>query len=143
MENLPGKGNFEHKLYQHMIFEKVSGEGVKADKEKKTKGGSKLIDVLAYPNGEKEFVPMKSPCTLPIWPQTSRKTWGTERPRWLLSLVTKKTLRKPRRWSEKIKTLSNILRRFFLILSIIFQLSWASSHDIFNDGKRETSKTTQ
>ena len=47
IESLPGKGDFEHKLYQNLIYEKLLREGQKAKIEGKVKGGTKVIDVLA------------------------------------------------------------------------------------------------
>jgi hypothetical protein len=47
VESLPGKGNFEHKLYQNLICEKLLRKGQKAKIEGKVKGGTKVIDVLA------------------------------------------------------------------------------------------------
>jgi hypothetical protein len=47
VESLPGKGNFEHKLYQNLIYEKLLKEGLKTKIEGKVKGGTKVIDVLA------------------------------------------------------------------------------------------------
>ena len=43
-----GKGNFEHKLYQHFICECHRKEGLDAKIEGRIKGSQKLIDVLAY-----------------------------------------------------------------------------------------------
>jgi hypothetical protein len=46
IEGHPGKGYFEHKLYQHIIFEKLSQEGSEAKIEGRMEGSKKLIDVL-------------------------------------------------------------------------------------------------
>jgi hypothetical protein len=47
IEALPGKGSYEHKLYQNIIFDWAKGKGLKANIEgKATKASTKLIDVL-------------------------------------------------------------------------------------------------
>jgi len=46
IEGHPGKGDFEHKLYQHIIFEKLSQEGSEAKIEGRMEDSKKLIDVL-------------------------------------------------------------------------------------------------
>jgi hypothetical protein len=43
-----GKGDFEHKLYQHLICEKLREQGFKANVEGRIEGSDKSIDVLAY-----------------------------------------------------------------------------------------------
>jgi hypothetical protein len=49
IRGIPGKGEFEHKLYQHLIFtcEKLKKDGLEAKIEGRIKGFEKSIDVLA------------------------------------------------------------------------------------------------
>jgi len=46
-KGVAGKGNFEHKLYQHLINEWIAKNGTKAKIEGRIKGSNKAIDVLA------------------------------------------------------------------------------------------------
>jgi Helicase HerA, central domain len=47
---IPGKGEFEHKLYQHLICQKLKKDGYDAKIEGRIKNSSKSIDVLAETN---------------------------------------------------------------------------------------------
>jgi hypothetical protein len=44
---IPGKGNFEHKLYQHLICEKLKKDELEPKIEGRISGFGKSIDVLA------------------------------------------------------------------------------------------------
>lgn len=57
-DNIPGKGSFEHALFQHLVFEKVTKDGYKAKVEGRIKGSdsNKLIDVLATSQDRKRNV---------------------------------------------------------------------------------------
>lgn len=48
MQGLPGKGNFEHKLFQHIICEKLTQDGWDARVEGRMKNSNKACDVLAF-----------------------------------------------------------------------------------------------
>jgi hypothetical protein len=47
IKGIPGKGEFEHKLYQHLICKKHKKDGLEAKIEGRIKGFEKSIDVLA------------------------------------------------------------------------------------------------
>ena len=46
IKSIPGKGSYEHKLYQHIICEKLSNDNLEAKIEGRIKGFDKSIDVL-------------------------------------------------------------------------------------------------
>jgi Helicase HerA, central domain len=46
IKSIPGKGSFEHKLYQHIICEKRKVDGLEAKIEGRIRGSEKSIDVL-------------------------------------------------------------------------------------------------
>jgi hypothetical protein len=48
IEGIPGKGGFEHSLYQDLIIGKLRAMGMTAKIEGRIKGSSKSIDVLGY-----------------------------------------------------------------------------------------------
>jgi hypothetical protein len=56
MENVPGKGSYEHSLYQHLVFEKVSRDGYTAKVEGRMKNSTKLIDVMATSQDKKKNI---------------------------------------------------------------------------------------
>lgn len=56
IDNVPGKGSFEHALYQHLVFEKITKNGYTAKIEGRMKCSNKLIDVLAVPPDRKLVV---------------------------------------------------------------------------------------
>ena len=113
MENLPGKGNFEHKLYQQLIIEKISGEGCKADKEKRAKGGSKLIDVLAYPNNEKEFVAYEVTLHFTNLTSNIQKDLGDGASKVVIVTRDKKDLEKTKKMVEEDRSLDQYSGKIF------------------------------
>ena len=56
INNVPGKGSFEHALYQHLIFEKITKDGYTAKIEGRMKNSKKLIDVWGVPPDRKLVV---------------------------------------------------------------------------------------
>jgi hypothetical protein len=46
IDSIPGKGDFEHKLYQHLIFKKLHSDGFSAKIEGKIGQNQKSVDVL-------------------------------------------------------------------------------------------------
>lgn len=56
IENIPGKGSFEHTLYQDIVSEKIRKDGYSAKVEDRMKGNSKMIDVLGVSPDRKLFV---------------------------------------------------------------------------------------
>jgi hypothetical protein len=56
VDNIPGKGSFEHALYQNLVFEKVSKDGYAAKIEGRMKGSNKLIDVIAVSPDRKRII---------------------------------------------------------------------------------------
>lgn len=47
MKGIPGKGSFEHSLYQHLVYERLRKDGYDAKIEGRLSGSNKRIDVLA------------------------------------------------------------------------------------------------
>ena len=47
---IPGKGSFEHKLYQYLIWKRLRNDGLSARIEGRIKGSTKSIDVLGFTN---------------------------------------------------------------------------------------------
>lgn len=50
IKGIPGKGNFEHKWYQHIVFENLKKAGSTPKIECSMQGHQKSVDVLAYSN---------------------------------------------------------------------------------------------
>ena len=55
MDGIPGKGSFEHSLYQHLIITKLIRDGYKAKIEDRMERSKKMIDVLAE-SPDKRFI---------------------------------------------------------------------------------------